>query len=534
MVLLKYLFICLMVFNIFAPLTIMAQPEPAGPEWSRGLPIYQISPRYYSEDGSLASVKADLPRIKAMGVGIIYMMPIHPCKDDISNLDAQRRCNYFQSADYMAVNPVLGTMEDWKDFVKTVHDSGMRLILGFVPRHCSWTNPLVTERPEWFSGESWGLPAFDFSRQDVRDYHLSVMEHWVKESGVDGFRIDVAGTIPLEVFKGYRPEIDTWGEIFMLAEAQGPEHHPQYDMTYDWRLMQLIIEGISTGNRPASDIDDLIHDDTTSYPEGALRMRHTDNHDFNIGMGAWGGVEPNMELRYRGGQKAFTALCATLPGKFMFFNGNEINNPDRIPHGWDGDINWMNWRENPEFTGFYTKLCKVRRENPAIYMGEMIKLESGRDDRIYAFVRRKDENRVIVVLNLSDQEQEFSISSDLVTGPYTELFTEEEVEFSGNAQFSLAAWDYRIYVTGTPVITGKPDRTRNPIQISSEENGITVFTSGKKGFLTITDVRGRIICSGFVQGSETGIKTELPTRGIYFIRLKTETSVYPLRWFLTY
>jgi glycosidase len=435
----------LMAFGSIASLLPGFAAEPAGPQWSRGLPIYQISPRFYSKDGSLASIKADLPRIKAMNVGIIYMMPIHPCTDD-PDPNAQRKCNYFQSADYMAVNPVLGTMDDWKDFVQAVHDSGMYLILDYVPKHCSWQNPLVTERPEWFSGTSWGLPAFDFSRQDVRDYHLSVMEFWVKETGVDGFRIDVAGTIPRDVFEDYRPVMDTWKEVFMLAEAQGPIHHPQYDMTYDWRLLELMVKGLANGSRPASDLDALIRDDITNYPEGALRLRHTDNHDFNIGLTQFGKVEASLERRYHSGDKAFATLCATLPGKFMFFNGNEINNTKVIPHG--GTTGWIDWVENPEYTAFYTKLCQIHRDNPAIWGGSYRYLNTTRNDHLFVMERKKGDNVVFVVLNLSASQTVGTISDVLPEGDFTDAFTNGTGPLSRNVD--LPGWGYRVYVKDTP------------------------------------------------------------------------------------
>jgi hypothetical protein len=129
----------------------------------------------------------------------------------------------------------------------------------------------------------------------------------------------------------------------MLAEADGPRFHPLYDMTYDWRNAKTMIVEIVQKGGPASLIDENIRRDLSEYPVGALRMRHLDNHDFNVGMFPGGKIAGNMDERFKGGQKAFAVLVATLPGKWMYFMGNEINNPRRIPHAWGKEYDWLRW-----------------------------------------------------------------------------------------------------------------------------------------------------------------------------------------------
>jgi cyclomaltodextrinase len=194
-------------------------PRPAGPEWSWGLPIYEISGRYYNETGGFKEIEKDIPRLKSLNVGIIYLMPVNPCSDDTSRT-AQWNCNYYQSADFQGVNPVLGTLQDYKDLVRALHKNGMYLIQDFVPRHASKYNNMLKLHPDWAKGLSWGMPAWNFDNPEARQYMLESLKYWIREVDIDGYRIDVAGSDPLpEVFKEFIPELKkVKPDIFMLAD----------------------------------------------------------------------------------------------------------------------------------------------------------------------------------------------------------------------------------------------------------------------------------------------------------------------------
>ena len=423
--------------------------DPAGPRWSWGLPVYQIAVRYYNQIGGFKEIEKDIPRLKSLHVGIIYLMPVHPCSDDMSR-DAQMRCNNYQTYDYRAVNPAMGTLQDYKDLVKALHANGMYVIQDFVPRHMHPRNNMLQRHPDWAKGLSWGLPAWNYDNPDARRYMLESLKFWIEEVDIDGYRIDVAGMDPLpEVFREFIPELKkVKPEIFMLAEAEGPQFHPLYDMTYDWRNLRTMIVDIVQKGGPASLIHQNILRDLSEYPEGALRMRHLDNHDLNVGMAPWGKIPANMDERYGGGQKAFAVLVATLPGKWMYFMGNEINNPRRIPHAWGKEYDYIRWEENPEFTTLYRTLGAVHRYNPAVWGGSYRYLNTTRNDRLFVMERRRGENVVFVVVNLSRSRTVGKMLDPLPEGEFTEVFTNETGRLSRDVE--LPAWGYRLYVRGTP------------------------------------------------------------------------------------
>jgi hypothetical protein len=119
----------LMVYGLIASVLPGFAAASAGPEWSWGLPVYQIATRYYNEIGGFKEIEKDIPRLKSLHVGIIYLMPVHPCSEDASR-DAQMRGNNYQTVDYQGVNPAMGSLQDYKDLVKALHANGMYVIQG--------------------------------------------------------------------------------------------------------------------------------------------------------------------------------------------------------------------------------------------------------------------------------------------------------------------------------------------------------------------------------------------------------------------
>lgn len=429
----------------------------AGPEWSHNMPIYEVALSNYTEAGTIQAFEQELPRIRDLGVGVIWFMPINP-----SGEIGPRR-NPYCVKDYYAVDPLLGSPDDFKRLVRRIHELGMYVMLGFVPNHTSRDHPFIKERPELYVWDEngqvgqvrpWrGLAQFDYSNREIWKYMLDAHLHWIREFDVDGFREDVAGRIPMEHWQWLRPRIEKVKPLMMLAEDHRPRNHPEFDLTYDWSL-PVVMWQIAWGKEPATAIDDLLRSEQRRYPPGAVRMRFLTNHDMqNSGyLKTATGLFSEEWLRktplwqkYRGGHEAFAVLIATLPGRPMILNGQEIGNTKRIDYDKLGHDR-IQWVDNPELREFYTKLLRAYRDNPAIWGGDFIKVRSSDDAHVYAFVRRRGDDRALVVVNLSDQERLISLNSGAITGQYTELFTNEIKQIAHGESMTLGAWAYRIYV----------------------------------------------------------------------------------------
>lgn len=414
----------------------------AGPAWSHNLPIYEVNLRQYTPEGTFKAFEEHLPAIKALGVGIIWLMPIHPSGEDPKSFGS-----FYCVRDYFDINSDYGTKEDFKHLVDKIHELGMYVIMDWVPNHSSWDNRLIKEHPEWYKKDAKGkivqaggwrdVAAFDYSNRELWRHMADAYTYWTKEFKVDGFRCDVAWGVPIEHWRWLRPEIEKAGRpLFMLAEANEARHHPALDATYDWNLPP-IMWAIAKGKKPATAIDEMLDKEKKEYPPGAVRMRFTYNHDYNWG---W-----RLSERYGGGVQTFAVLCATLPGRPMILNGEEVGLDRRLPGSTRGPRRPIEWVESP-FREFYTGLLNLYRKSPALYSGEFVKVKSSQDEKVYAYVRRSGSEKVFVVLNLSGEPQAVTLQPDFAAGSYRELFSEEKVSFSPKTELKLAPWEYRVYV----------------------------------------------------------------------------------------
>ena len=206
------------------------EPEPyiklTHPEWSKNATIYQINTRQFSEEGTFEAAMRELPRLKELGVDILWFMPIHPIgeKNRKGTLGSP-----YSVKDYYGVNPEFGTLDDFKAFVDAAHELGMYVIIDWVANHTAWDNPLHLEHPEWyerdFRGEFRPTPWYDwsdiidldFGEPGVREYMTEALKYWVREVGIDGYRCDVAGFVPVQFWNNVRRELDAIKPVFMLA-----------------------------------------------------------------------------------------------------------------------------------------------------------------------------------------------------------------------------------------------------------------------------------------------------------------------------
>jgi glycosidase len=182
-----------------------------------------------------------------------------------------------------------------------------------------------------------------------------------------------------------------------------------------------LFKDIAKGKKDARALKDFVQNPPKAFPPGAYRMRFTSNHDEN----SWAGSD--VEL-YGPAFKAMAVLAATLPGMPLIYGGQEAGLDKRIEFFEKDPIAWKNYANAP----FYAKLLKLKHDNPALwngqYGGAVEVLETG-NDKVFAFLRKRDGNAVKVSVNLSNEAQTF------VPG--------------GGKQQSLAAWDYRIEAPAT-------------------------------------------------------------------------------------
>jgi 1,4-alpha-glucan branching enzyme len=417
------------------------------PEWVKNAVLYEVNVRQYTPEGTFKAFEKHLSRLKAMGVDILWLMPVNPI--GIKNRKGALG-SYYSVKDYLAVNPEYGTKDDLKELVRKAHELGLHVIIDWVADHTSWDNDLITEHPAWYTHDSAGkiispvpdwtdVAGLNYKNKELREYMTNALIYWVKEADIDGYRCDVAGMVPVSFWDEAVPKIKAVKHVFMLAEWETPEmHDTAFDMTYSWNAYQ-VMNAIAKGKKSADAIDSVLKSDSSKYPADAIRMRFTTNHDEN----SWNGTE---YTRLGDAAKTFAVLCYTIPGMPLIYSGQE-SAFNRSLKFFDKDK--IDWDDYP-LAGFYTQLDKLKKENIALSAGsaggKMIKIDSDNDKNVYSFLRIKDNNKVFVILNLSPLEQKATLKGNIYTGNYKSLFENKDIHFDESISVTLKPWEYRVLV----------------------------------------------------------------------------------------
>lgn len=394
------------------------------PDWSRNAVIYEVNLRQYSDDGKVTSFQKHLPRLKDLGVDILWMMPVHP----ISKKDRKGSLgSYYAVADYKAFNPEFGTIDEFKEMVKDAHDKGMKVILDWVPNHSGRDNKWVTEHPDWYETDSLGnmkgvydwtdVYVFDYSNPEMRKGMIDAMKFWLSEVGVDGFRCDVAMEVPVDFWEEARPQLEAVKpDLFMLAEASVPELQKNgFDMGYNWPMKDLFSEIAATSGqytfkgsdgkvkefpeRHAVAIYDLLDEQANDYPKDSYLMNMVTNHDLN----SWEGTEFD---RLGNLTDAFAVLYYTLPGMPMLYTGQETG-MNRAFQFFEKD-SAPQWEPRNDYFTFYQKLNNLKHSQQALAAGveggEIVSYTTTSPD-LLVFSREKEGSKVVVMVNLGNEEK---------------------------------------------------------------------------------------------------------------------------------
>ncbi len=423
-------------------------PQTKTPEWAYNAVIYEVNLRQFTEEGTFKAFAEHLPRLKELGVDILWFMPIHP----IGELNRKGTLgSYYSVKDYTAVNPEFGTLDDFKNLVKEIHSIGMYVIIDWVANHTAWDNVWVEKYPEFYTQDEKGnfVPPVDdwsdvidlnFENKMLWEKMAEALKFWIEECDIDGYRCDVAGMVPVEFWNYVRPQLDELKPVFMLAEWDTPEmHYEAFDMTYDWELHK-IMNRIYIGENNVKTLVDHLEKDRRRFPEYAIRMQFTDNHDENT----WNGT---VFERLGNAAETFAVLTYTIPGMPLIYTGQEAGLDKRLQFFEKDPIDWKFHR----FADLYKKLNHLRRNNSLLWSGikggsfEIV--PNSENENVLTFVRRNNENTLFAVFNLSNKKSEAELQCSIADGYYKEYFTNKHFEVIADAKsLKLEPWEYRIYL----------------------------------------------------------------------------------------
>jgi glycosidase len=274
----------------------------------------------------------------------------------------------------------------------------------------------------------------NFDNNDMRSALVNAMQYWITEFNIDGFRCDMAHLVPLDFWVHARIQCDTIKPCFWLAECEVVEYHNAFDATYAWWWMHES-EKFMKGEHGLHEVREVLHA-YSQYPSGSIKLFFTSNHDEN----SWNGTEYE---KYGIAAKAWAVFTCTWQGMPLVYSGQENPNLKRLAFF---DKDQIEWKETPALHTFYQQLLQYRKKSSAILEGETFILPA-EQNFIMAYFRKKGNEIVLVLLNLSDKERgTIEVEHQWLSGNFINLFSSLGYTFSTKEQFELMPGDHLVYI----------------------------------------------------------------------------------------
>lgn len=419
--------------------------------------FYSIYPLGFCAAGAgpgeapLATITHDLPRIASLGFSALYLGPLFDSGS-----------HGYDTRDYFRVDPRLGDDDDFARLVARAHDHGIRVVIDGVYNHvgrgfhafqrlraegpgsewAAWFRAVDFSRDnrfgDGFTYEGWEgvdeLVVLNHRHRPVRDHLIAAATHAIKRYGVDGIRLDVAYSLPLDFLdelaaavRATKPDAWLLGEIihgdYAALVAPG-----RLDSVTNYECYKGLWSSCNDRNMHeiAHSLRRLFGDGgllAGALSRGALPYSFADNHDVSR-VAATLNEERHLFPLY--------GLLWGMPGIPSVYYGSEYAAKARKE---DGDSALRPPRDAvvPEtggesigsrLAGFIAELNRVRASSAPLRTGAYGELAVSATT--LAFARKTNEGEVIVAANINGEPARVALSRD-VAGTYRCLFSGERL-----------------------------------------------------------------------------------------------------------
>lgn len=412
--------------------------------WSDGANIYEVNIRQYTREGTFNAFAEHLPRLRDMGVDILWLMPITPIGVEmrLGSLGS-----YYACSSYVKINPEFGTLDDFKALIAKAHKLGFKLIIDWVANHTGYDHEWVKDHKDWYVLDEAGnftekygwkdVIDLNYSNNYLREAMINAMQFWINECDIDGFRCDMAHLVPLDFWLEARKRCDKLKHLFWLAECEVTDYHQVFDVSYAWQWMHITEKLM----QQQASLADVLHvlEQYAHYPSGARKLFFTTNHDEN----SWNGTEYE---KYREATKAFAAFTCTWPGMPLIYSGQEMANKKRLKFFEKDELEWT---PVPLLHTFYQSLLSLRKTNSALQSNSrLVKLVTNADEQVLAYLQVHDNQKVLTVINFSALSRlKITVSNPELSGSYQNVFSGIEHTLEYEATFELQPWEFFVWTT---------------------------------------------------------------------------------------
>jgi 1,4-alpha-glucan branching enzyme len=413
--------------------------------------MYQVNMRAFSQAGNFAGVTARLDSIKAIGVNVLYLMPIYPVGQATGTKPAFN--SPYAVKDYRAVNAEFGNLNDLRTLVDAAHARGMSVMLDWVANHTSWDNPWITQHPDWYIRDAAGaitsvinpndgtryndVAQLDFSNSLMRAEMISALKSWVFTANVDGFRFDYADFQPNDF---WRQATDTLRavrthKLLLLAEGTRASNFTSgFDYNFGFGFYGGIYQ-VYRSNQPATNFDGL----NTSEFNGATGtqgvVRYITNHDVN----GSDGTPVTLFGGHPGAMSAFV-ITALYKGVPLIYNGQEAGMTRAITFPFIGPtIPKVDWNANRATTLAYKQLMTARAASAALRKGTPTAYSTA---NVCAFTKVSGSEQAFVMVNVRNSANTYTVPAALANTTWTNALTGSPVTLG--TQVTLPPYGYTV------------------------------------------------------------------------------------------
>lgn len=405
--------------------------------------MYQVNMRAFSQAGNFAGVTARLDSIKAVGVNVLYLMPIYPIGTDSRSVNSP-----YAVKDYRSVNSEFGTLTDLRTLVDAAHARGLSVMLDWVANHTSWDHPWITAHSDWYQKNAAGtivsptnngityndVAQLNFNNAPMRLEMISAMKSWVYTANIDGFRCDYADFQPNDFWKQATDTLRNIRTHKLLLLAEGTRS-TNFTSGFDYNFGFNFYGGIYNvyrNNSPATAFDALNTSEFVGATGTQSVVRYITNHDVN-------GSDGTPVTLFGGNAGAMSAfvVASLYKGVPMVYNGQEAGMTAAIPFPFTSVK--VNWGAHPDVTKAYKQLLAARAGSAALRRGTPTSYSTA---AVCAFTKITGTEQAFVLANVRNTATQYTVPAALVNTTWTNALQSGSVVL-GN-QVSLPAYGYMV------------------------------------------------------------------------------------------
>ena len=400
---------------------------------TKDIVMYEVNIKTFP-NANFAGVESRLDSIKALGVNVIWLMPIYP----IGVLKASG--SPYSVQDYEGVNSAFGTLSDLRALATQAHSLGMAVILDWEANGTSWDNAWITSNPSWYIQNGGviqqlstysDVAALNFSNQSMRLALIKAMKYWVFTANVDGYRCDFADNPPADFWTQALDTLNniTTHKLIYLAEGTASTEISsgfQLDYAFDYYGS---IKSLFAGSSTPSSLFATNATEISSIPASGTKLRYITNHDDASSDGS-----TITEYGGKQGALAAFAIVSYMGGVPLIYSSQEV--------GYPSAINFFNnvpvdYTANPDMVAAYKQILAFRAAHEAIKTGALTQYN---DANIVAFEKTSGTDDVLILANTKNATETFNVPAPLQGTTWVNGYTGGNVTFS--TQYTLQPYSY--------------------------------------------------------------------------------------------